>query len=65
MLVVGAGVIVCFGVDVDFTVARLVKVKPKVVVGTGVFDVLPNEVVQREIDLVVSPKTKGRVAKMA
>lgn len=65
MLVVGAGVIVCFGVDVVFTVTRLVKVKPKVVVGTGFFDVLPNEVVQRDTVLVVSPNTKGRVAKMA
>lgn len=57
--------IVCFGVDVVFTVTRLVKVKPKVVVGTGFFDVLPNDVVQRETDLVVSPNTKGRIAKTA
>lgn len=64
-MVVGAGVIVCFGVDVVFTVTRLVKVKPKVVVGTGVFEVLPNKVVQRDTDLVVSPNTKGRVARMA
>ena len=54
VVVLGGGVIVVTGVEVDLIVALLVKVKANTSVGTGFTEFLPSRVVQASNDLVES-----------